>query len=83
MLPNIRDDAINSIIGLTQSLLSYADYTQHLNDFRQRSRHLLPNDFLCVRFINSLTNLLLHTHAKSHRPNIWGTTCRSWSCNIF
>jgi hypothetical protein len=39
MLPNIRDDAITSLIGLTQGSLSYADYTQQFNDFIWRSRH--------------------------------------------
>jgi hypothetical protein len=29
MLPIIRDDAINSVTGLMQGLLSYANYTQH------------------------------------------------------
>jgi hypothetical protein len=33
MLPNIRDDTINSLIGLTQGSLSYADYNKQFQRF--------------------------------------------------
>jgi hypothetical protein len=33
LLPNIRDDAINALIGLTQGPMSYSNYTQQFNDF--------------------------------------------------
>jgi hypothetical protein len=58
MLPNIRDDAINAVLGLTQGNLSYADYTQLFNDFLRGSRRHLTYDFECVRFISGLANFL-------------------------
>jgi hypothetical protein len=36
LLPNIRDDAINAMLGLTQGNLSYATYTHLFNDFLLR-----------------------------------------------
>jgi hypothetical protein len=33
LLPNIRDDGINAVLGLTQGSISYASYTRLLNDF--------------------------------------------------
>jgi hypothetical protein len=36
--PNIRDDALNYLIGLPQGSISYAEYTQHFNEFFRRSR---------------------------------------------
>jgi hypothetical protein len=39
LLPNIRDDATNVVLGLTKGNLSYADYTQLVNDFLRRSSH--------------------------------------------
>jgi hypothetical protein len=44
LLPHIRDDAINALLGLTQGNLSYVDYTQLFNDFLRRSRQLLTYD---------------------------------------
>jgi hypothetical protein len=38
MLPNIRDDALNALLGLTQGNMSYAAYTHLFNDFLRRSR---------------------------------------------
>jgi hypothetical protein len=64
MLPNIRDDAISALLGLTQSSLSCASYTHLINDFL---RQPLTADFHCVRFINGQANFRLQTHAKSHR----------------
>jgi hypothetical protein len=37
MLPNIRDDAINSMIGHAQNTLRYTYYTWQFNDFLRRS----------------------------------------------
>jgi hypothetical protein len=70
MLPNIHDDAINAILGITQGNLSYATYIEHLNDFLRRSRQQLTTDLHCVRFINGLANFQLQTHAKSHRSHM-------------
>jgi hypothetical protein len=67
MLPNIRDDAINTMLGLTQGNLSCAGYTHLFIEFLQRSRQHLTNDLQCVRFINGLANFQLQTQAKSHR----------------
>jgi hypothetical protein len=33
LLPNIRDDAINAMLGITHGNMSYATYTQQVNDF--------------------------------------------------
>jgi hypothetical protein len=35
MLPNIQDDSINAMIGLTQGSMSYAIYTQQLQLLRK------------------------------------------------
>jgi phenylalanine-4-hydroxylase len=67
MLPKIWDDVIKTMIGLTQGSMSYANYTQQLNDFLWRSRQPLTDDFQCARFINGLANFQLHNEAKSHR----------------
>jgi hypothetical protein len=57
--PNIRDDAANAPIGLTQGSLSYANYIQQFNDFLVRSRQPLTDNFQCVRFIDVLANFQL------------------------
>jgi hypothetical protein len=44
LLPNIRDDAINAMLGITQGKMSYAAYTQLFNDFLRRSRQPRTND---------------------------------------
>jgi hypothetical protein len=44
MLPNIRDEAINALLGLTQGNLSDGDYTQMFNDFLRRSCQPLTYD---------------------------------------
>jgi hypothetical protein len=83
MLQNIRDDAMNSPIGLTQGSLSYADYTQHVNDILLRPRQpLMADDFKRVRFIKGLANSQLMTKAKSHCSPKKGISCRSWSYKI-
>jgi hypothetical protein len=68
VLPNIRDDAINAMLGLAQGSLGYANYTQLFNDFLRRSRQPLTDDLQCICFISGLANFRLRTHAKSHRP---------------
>jgi hypothetical protein len=67
LLPNIRDDAINAMLGITQGNMSYAAYTQHINDFLRRSRQHLTYDLQCARFISGLAYFQLQTQAKSHR----------------
>jgi hypothetical protein len=67
LLPNIRDDAIFVLLGLTKGNMSNADYTQFFNDFLRRSRQPLTGDLQCVRFISELANFQLQTQAKSHR----------------
>jgi hypothetical protein len=47
--------------------MSYATYTQQVNDFLRKSRQHLTADLKCVRFINGLANFQLQTQAKSHR----------------
>jgi hypothetical protein len=69
LLPNIQDEATNDMLSLTHGSMSYAVYTQHLNDFLRRSRQQLTADVQCVRFINGLANFELKTHAKSHRSH--------------
>jgi hypothetical protein len=56
MLPNIRDDAINAMLGLTQGSLSYANYTHLFNDSLRRSRQPLKDDFQCIHFIYDMGN---------------------------
>jgi NAD dependent epimerase/dehydratase family enzyme len=51
MLPGIRDDAIDAMLGLTQGNMSCADYTHLFKDFLRRSRQHLTNNLQCVRFI--------------------------------
>jgi hypothetical protein len=51
-LPNIQDDAINTLLNLTQGSMSYALYTKEFNDFLRRSRQNLTAGVQCVRFIN-------------------------------
>jgi hypothetical protein len=63
-LPNVRDDAINALLSITQGNMSYAHYTQQFNDFLRRSRQAHIH---CVRFINGMANFELKTQAKSHR----------------
>jgi hypothetical protein len=41
LLPNIQDDAINALLGITEGNMSYAVYTQQFNDFLRRSHQ--PN----------------------------------------
>jgi hypothetical protein len=67
LLLNIRDSAINNMLGLTQGNTSYATYTQLSNDFLRRSRQPLTDDLQCLRFISGLANFQLQTQAKSHR----------------
>jgi hypothetical protein len=67
LLPNIRDDATNALLGMTQSNMSYAAYTQQFNDILRRSRQHLTNNRHCVRFISGLANFQLQTQAKSRR----------------
>jgi hypothetical protein len=68
MLPKIRDDAINGMLGLTSSFFSYASYTQLFNEYLRRSRESLTDYLHCIRFINNgLANFQLQTQAKSHR----------------
>jgi hypothetical protein len=67
MLPNIQDDAINTLLRLTQGSMSYALDTKQFNDFVRRSRQQLTADFQCVRLINGMANFELMAHAKSHR----------------
>jgi hypothetical protein len=59
MFPNIRNDAINAMLGLTQGSLSYAKYTHLFDDFLQRSRQPLRDDLQCARLINGLANFQL------------------------
>jgi hypothetical protein len=44
MLLNIQDDAINTLLSLTQGSMSYALYSQQFNDFLRRSRQKLTAD---------------------------------------
>jgi hypothetical protein len=67
LLPNIRDDAINALLGPTQGTFSSANYSQLLNDFLRRSRQPLTDDLQCVRFINGLAILFFQAQAKSYR----------------
>jgi hypothetical protein len=46
LLPNIRDDAINALLGLTQGSLSYANYAQLFNDFYEGTDNLLRMTFV-------------------------------------
>jgi hypothetical protein len=69
LLPNIQDDAINALLGITQVNMTYDVYTQQFNDFYKRSRQNLTTDLQCVRFINGMANFQLQTQAKSHRPH--------------
>jgi hypothetical protein len=59
LLPNIQDDAINAMLGITHGKIRYAVYTQQFNDFLRRSRQQLAFDLQCVRFINGLSNFQL------------------------
>jgi hypothetical protein len=68
MLPNIRDGANSTLIGLTQGNLVYVALTLLFNDFLRRFRQHLTYDLQCVRFIGGLANFQLKTQAKS-RPS--------------
>jgi hypothetical protein len=61
LLPNIKDDAIKALLGITQGDMSYATYTAQFNDFLRRSRQQLTADLQCDRFINGLANFQLET----------------------
>jgi hypothetical protein len=67
LLHNLRDDVINTMLGLTQGNMSYADYSQLLNDFSRRSRQPLTYDLPCIRFISGLAKFQFQTQAKFHR----------------
>jgi hypothetical protein len=67
LLPNIRDDAIKALLGITQGNMSYAAYIQQFNDFLRRSRQNLTDDLQCVRFMNGLANFQILTQSKSCR----------------
>jgi hypothetical protein len=69
LLPNIRDDAINALLGLIQGSLSYATDTKLFNDFLRRSRQPLTDDLRCVRFVSGLAKFQLQTQAKSHHSH--------------
>jgi hypothetical protein len=65
MLPNTRDDAINSLIVHSQGSMGYAEYTHQLNELFRRSRHTIMDDFQCViPFIHGIPNVLPQTKAK-------------------
>jgi hypothetical protein len=74
LLPNIRDKAINAMLGITQGNMSYADYTRLFNDFLRRSHQPTTDDLQCVRFISGLATLQLQTQAKSYRSQKRGYT---------
>jgi hypothetical protein len=44
LLPNIRDDAINALLGLTQGNLNNTTYTHVFHDFLRRSRQPITDD---------------------------------------
>jgi hypothetical protein len=44
LLPNIRDDAIDALLGITQGNTSYAAFTQLFNDSFRRSRQARTDD---------------------------------------
>jgi ABC-type uncharacterized transport system fused permease/ATPase subunit len=67
MLLNITDYAIMAIFQLTQCSLSYATYTQQLNDFLRRFRQHFTDDFQRAYFVKGLPSFQLHTHANYHR----------------
>jgi hypothetical protein len=83
MLPNIRDDAVDAMLGLTQGNQSYADYTQMFNDFLRRSRQPLTNDLKCVKFISGLLilNYRLMPSPIDHYKGAILNPC--WSYTIF
>jgi hypothetical protein len=41
LLPNIQDDAIKALLGITHGNMTYAVYIQQINDFLRRSRQNL------------------------------------------
>jgi hypothetical protein len=67
LLPNIRNDAINAMLGITQGNIRYAACTLLFNDFLRRSRQPLTDDLQCVRFISGWVDFQLRTQDKSHR----------------
>jgi hypothetical protein len=67
LLANIRDDAINALLSITQGNMSYAFYTQQFNEFSRKFRQLLTADLQCARFIDGLANFQPQTQAKSRR----------------
>jgi hypothetical protein len=53
LLPDIRDDAIKSLIDVSQGLISNVEYTAQFSDFLlRRSRQPLTGNSQCVRFIS-------------------------------
>jgi hypothetical protein len=56
LLPNIRDDAIDAMLGITQGSISYAAYTRQLNEFLRRSRQHRADNLQCV-FTSSMDRL--------------------------
>jgi hypothetical protein len=69
LLPNILDNAINSLMALNQAgKKSVQKYTMKLNDFERRSKaDMNYNDVLCNRSITKVANVTLKTHAMPHR----------------
>jgi hypothetical protein len=63
-LPNICDGATNSVLGLTQGNLSYAEYTAFQPLF---TKVMSTSHTLSVRFIIGLADFQLATQAMSHR----------------
>jgi hypothetical protein len=67
LLPNIRDNAINSLMALKEGNKSFHKCTITLNDFERHFKYSMNDDIMCNRFIHGMANATLKTLAMSHR----------------
>jgi hypothetical protein len=66
-MPNIRDNAVSSLIALNQVNKTFHEYAIIFNDFERRSKAGMNDDVSCYRLIIGMASVSLKTHAMSPR----------------
>jgi hypothetical protein len=70
LLPNIRDNSMNSMMALNQAGKPFQEYPRLLNDFERRLKADMNDGVRCNRFIIGEANITLMTHALPHRRKL-------------
>jgi hypothetical protein len=77
LLPNIRDDAINAMLGITQANMSYADYSRLFGEFYEGLANLLHKTFsVFASLVDCLTFNFKHKRSPIVRNR--GVTLGLW-----